>query len=257
MAQEALLEKENYKTSKNLEDRISLHDKYSTNKQGFTNFIISHYELEDGMRVLELGCGTGDMWMGRDELVSKCSRLVLSDFSEGMLETTKKNLADYENIEYEVIDIQDIPFEDDSFDVVMAHMMLYHVPDIAKGISEVRRVLKPGGTFYSATYGENGIMPYVCSLLKEYNIEQRLNTRFTIQNGRAQLEEFFDDVRFSEYEDSLAVTNVDDLVTYMYSLVSMTDIQGLPREDVKRVLESHMVDGVLNIPKEYGVFISR
>ena len=53
------------------------------------------------------------------------------------------------------------------------------------------------------------------------------------------------------------MTHIDDLVTYMYSLVSMTDIQGLPREDVKRVLESHMVNGVLNIPKEYGVFISR
>ena len=110
---------------------------------------------------------------------------------------TSKNLADYDNIEYEVIDIQDIPFEDNSFDVVMAHMMLYHVPDIAKGISEVRRVLKPGGIFYSATYGENGIMPYVSSLLKDYNIKQRLNTRFTIQNGEEQLRDFFDDVRFS------------------------------------------------------------
>ena len=77
--------------------------------------------------------------------------------SEGMLETAKATISGFSNVQHMVIDIQDIPFENDSFDVVIANMMLYHVPDLEKGLSEVRRVLKVGGTFYCATYGEHKI----------------------------------------------------------------------------------------------------
>ena len=78
--------KAQYKTAEKLDIRISIHSKYSTNKQGFGNWIASHYDIRDGMSVLELGCGTGDMWTGKQETIRRCSRLVLSDFSEGMLE---------------------------------------------------------------------------------------------------------------------------------------------------------------------------
>lgn len=48
-----------YATATNLQTRISIHDKYSTNKMGFGNWIFSNYKIDPGMRVLELGCGTG------------------------------------------------------------------------------------------------------------------------------------------------------------------------------------------------------
>jgi ubiquinone/menaquinone biosynthesis C-methylase UbiE len=132
--------KQQYATANNLSKRISIHDKYSTNKMGFGNWIVSNYRIDKGMKVLELGCGTGDMWKNRGCLISLCSKLTLSDFSEGMLATTKCNLGEYDNIEYKVIDIQEIPYEDETFDVVIANMMLYHVPDITKALTEVRRV---------------------------------------------------------------------------------------------------------------------
>ena len=58
-----------------------------------------------------------------------------------------------------------------------------------------------------------------------------------------------------DYEDSLAVTNVDDMLEYIYSLKNMSSIAKLGRETLKEVLTKEMVDGVLNIPKEYGMFI--
>ncbi len=77
--------KEQYANAENLNTRISIHQKYSTNKMGFGNWIFSNYKISQGMKVLELGCGTGDMWKGHEDLISRCDSLVLSDFSEGML----------------------------------------------------------------------------------------------------------------------------------------------------------------------------
>lgn len=248
--------KEQYGSSQNLSTRISVHSKYSTNRQGFGNWIVSHYRIGSGMKVLELGCGTGSMWAGRDDLIGKCSRLVLSDFSEGMLRKARETLREQKGIEYRIIDIQDIPYEEGDFDAVIANMMLYHVPDIRKGLGEVRRVLKDGGSFYCATYGENGIMEYLCGLFEKYGVENSPNHSFTLQNGKEQLSPFFSNITRYDYEDSLEVTDVEDMADYIFSLAGMSGLHSLPRETVVSVLREHMSDGVLRVPKEYGMFIS-
>ena len=179
-----------YKTSENLNTRISIHEKYSTNQQPFGDWIVSHYDLRPGMKILELGCGTGDMWKNHLPL-PEGTELLLTDFSEGMLEAAKQNIQ-AENVAFRQVDIQEIPFPDASFDIVIANMMLYHVPDLHKGLSEVRRVLKPGGVFYCATYGVHGIMEYITGLLKDQNVSGSIGTTFTLQNGARTLSQHFD-----------------------------------------------------------------
>lgn len=247
--------KKQYENKDNLGTRISIHDKYSTNKQGFGNWIVSNYEIENGAKILELGCGTGSMWKHHTDLIAKCEEVVLTDFSEGMLEGAKSNLENNSKITFKVVDIQDIPYEDNTFDIVIANMMLYHVPDIHKGLSEVKRVLKPNGKFYCATFGENGIITYVADLLKEFNVSSEMNTVFTLQNGKDTLEKYFDSVKRLEYKDSLKVTVIDDLVDYVYSLSSMTDIANVGRDSMKKIFEQNMIDGALEVPKEYGMFV--
>ena len=249
--------KEQYANASNLNTRISIHQKYSTNKMGFGNWIFSNYKITEGMKVLELGCGTGDMWKGHEDLMKTCSKLVLSDFSEGMLENAKANLGENANVEYRVIDIQDIPFEAESFDVVIANMMLYHVPDMARGLSEVCRVLKTGGAFYCATFGEHGIIEYLSKTLGTYGVEDNVNKNFTLQNGNELLAPFFSNVQRLNYEDSLAVTEIDDLVEYIYSLSSMTTLSTVPKKEIHDLLTKQMVEGVLSVPKEYGMFCCR
>lgn len=100
--------KQQYATENNLNTRISIHDKYSTNKMGFGNWIVSNYRIEKGSKVLEIGCGTADMWKNRESLIGDCSKLILSDFSEGMLAAAKNNIGNYDNVEYRIIDIQEI-----------------------------------------------------------------------------------------------------------------------------------------------------
>ena len=248
--------KKQYANAGNLSTRISIHDKYSTNKMGFGNWIFSNYRLEEGMHVLELGCGTGSMWKGREQMIASCEKLVLSDLSEGMLETARATVGEHANVEYRVIDICDIPYENSSFDAVIANMMLYHVPDLDKALSEVTRVLKPGGRFYCATYGVHGIVEYLATLLGQYGIEDNSNKNFTLQNGASLLGKHFPTVEKYDYEDSLAVTNIDDMVDYIYSLSSMTALASVPRDRIRAILTDHMQDGVLSVPKEYGMFVA-
>lgn len=248
--------KQQYAMANSLDTRILIHDKYSTNKLGFGNWIFSNYRIDKGAKVLELGCGTGYMWKNRESLICSCSKIILSDFSEGMVATTKDNIGSYDNIEYKVLDIQEIPYKDATFDIVIANMMLYHVPDIDKGLTEVRRVLKRGGRFYCATYGEHGIIEYLSKIFSTYGVEDNINKNFTLQNGYKILSKTFSKVEKKEYIDSLAVTNIDDMVDYIYSLSSMTSLNSVPKQEIKDILMKNTTDGVLNVPKEYGMFIS-
>ena len=249
--------KEQYKNADKLNTRISIHSKYSVNKTGFGNWIISHYDIKPGCRILELGCGTGDMWREHKELLEQAAEVVLTDFSEGMVETVNRALGGIPNLSCQVADIQKIPFGDDSFDIVIANMMLYHVPQLEKGLSEVKRVLKDNGTFYCATYGENGIVAYISGLLQDLGVKDKLNRSFTLQNGSEQLGRFFRSVRRLDYEDALEVTNIEDMLDYVYSLSSMTNIERIERETLRQRLEAKVENGVLHVPKEYGMFVCK
>jgi len=246
-----------YQTEKNLNTRISIHEKYSTNKQPFGDWIMSHYEIRPGHRILELGCGTGAMWKGKLSLLDGGSHLTLTDFSAGMLEAAKKNIEPSSFVDLKVVDIQDIPYEDDSFDVVIANMMLYHVPDLQKGLSEVRRVLKPGGAFYCATYGEHGIMEFINDTLKEYQISGSIGKTFTLQNAGGSLGKHFSRVEKLTREDGLAITHIPDLVDYVLSMSSLSGSESASAELLLQAFEKKSVDGTLYVPKEYGMFICR
>ena len=67
-----------YGTADKLNTRISIHAKYSVNKQGFGNWITEHYRFPEHASVLELGCGTGDMWKGKSEIIARCGAPIFS-----------------------------------------------------------------------------------------------------------------------------------------------------------------------------------
>ena len=75
-----------YGDTSKLDIRIALHQRYSTNQQPFGDWIMEHYHIQPGMRVLELGCGTGNMWKQADRWLPQDAMLTLTDFSEGMVE---------------------------------------------------------------------------------------------------------------------------------------------------------------------------
>lgn len=243
--------RDQYINSDRLETRISIHEKYSRNKQPFGEWIVSHYALRPGEKVLEVGCGTGSMWKGVT-LPDNCN-VTLTDLSAGMLDTARSNTG-HLAADYALCDVMALPYPDQTFDVVIANMMLYHVPDIDRALQEIRRVLKPGGRFFAATTGEHGAVESVLGML---NLTCTANHRFTLQKGTAMLKKHFHDIRIMRRDDALDITNLDDLIIYLRSMQGMTILADIPDETLLKAFSAQMTDGVLSLPKEYGLFVCK
>ena len=248
---------EQYAKQDNLDIRVKLHKKYSKNKLGFNNWIFSNYQITDEINVLELGCGTGELWKSNLDSINKMKQLVITDFSSDMVETTRAVIGNRDNVNYEIMDIQNVSFEKETFDIVIANMLLHHVNDIHKALSEVNRVLKTGGIFYCATFGENGVVDYLASLFKDEVNQDLENKTFTLQNGKRYLSRYFNSVETLLYDDELQVTCIDDLVRYIQSFKGISEIGSLEEGIIRKRLEREFNNGVLIIPKEYGMFIAR
>jgi SAM-dependent methyltransferase len=95
-------------------------------------------------RVLEVGCGWGELaeWIGR----ATGAEVIAVDLSSRMVD-----LARERGVDSRLGDVQDLQFDDGEFDVAVAAWMLYHVPDLAAGIAELARVLRPGGRLVAIT----------------------------------------------------------------------------------------------------------
>lgn len=101
-------------------------------------------------RSLEIGCGTGyfTLNMLQDGVVREA---VASDISPGMLDALQAN-ARRIGVEVQTVacDAEALPFDDDSFDLVLGHAVLHHIPHLDRAFGEFRRVLRPGGQFFFA-----------------------------------------------------------------------------------------------------------
>ena len=94
-----------------------------------------------GKKVLDVGCGTGRI-LGELKLFG--AKITACDISSEMLAIAKRKYPEIEAVE---ADIEEMPFEDDTFDVVVATFVIVHLGDLELAFREVYRVLKEGGIF--------------------------------------------------------------------------------------------------------------
>ena len=133
-------------------------------------------------RVLEVGPGTG--WLAERVQAELGAEVVAVDISERMVALTRAR-----GVEALVGDVQELPFEDESFDCCVAAWMLYHVPNVARGISELARVLRPGGRLVAVTNGDDH-----WEGLRELVGYEWGETPFSAENGEELLRRRFDRV---------------------------------------------------------------
>ena len=233
------LVKSQYKDSSNLDARITLHQKFSTNPQGWPNWVFDQLlQLPDNANIMELGCGSGVLWKETSQRIPAGWTITLSDLSDGMLDSAWRNLViTGRSFKFERIDAQSIPYADGTFDAVIANHMLYHVPDRRRALKEVRRVLKDEGILFASTLGKNH-MREMWDLLERVGSVKRymVTSAFTLENGKEQVQEFFPHVELSHYPDNLRVTDVSAMMAYIRSMASTAEFQ----EDAFRLIEREL-----------------
>ena len=102
-------------------------------------------QLEPGLRVLDVGSGTGIAAEGAAAIVGASGHITATDISPAMLEQARQRLGNLANFAFSVEDAQAMSFLDASFDRVICNMAVMYFSDPARGLAEMRRVLRPGG----------------------------------------------------------------------------------------------------------------
>jgi ubiquinone/menaquinone biosynthesis C-methylase UbiE len=253
------LKADQYKDSSNLDARAAIHQLFSTNSYGWFNWVFDTLlKLPADAKILELGCGPAYMWKECASRVPSTWDITLSDLSSGMLDSAWRNLVvTGRNYKFKEIDAQGIPFEDKTFDAIIANHMLYHVPDRPKAIAEIKRVLKTGGHFFATTVGDNHLQEITnwFWMIHKSDVWDSFSNLFTLENGPDQLKPFFPNVTVSRYKDNLLVTELEPLVAYLRSGVRAGELS----EDEFAKLESDLKKelkekGKIFIQKDSGMF---
>jgi len=158
-------------------------------------------------RVLDVGCGPGwaSAWI-QGELGAD---VVALDQSERMVELAREH-----SVDARVGDVNELPFEDGSFDVALAAWMLYHVPDLDSGLSELARVLHPGGRLVAVTNARDSLHELWALLDAE-----RPAYNFHSDNGAEILRRHFPRVEAREAAGTVTFADRDAAQRYVDSLV--------------------------------------
>lgn len=255
-----------YRDASNLNVRASLHARFGINQYPWFRWVFDQLlgVAPEHARVLEVGAGPGGLWRENLDRLPAGWRVTLTDLSEGMVAQQRASIS-APAFDFAQADIEALPFADASFDLAVANHMLYHVPNRSKALTELRRVIRPGGALIAATNGETNMRELddlIFSVAPEAaSAEWRASFRhpFTLENGSDQLSPYFDAIEMRRYEDGLDVTDAEALVAYIRSIdvpefhVPAT-VAGLEARAHEVIAQG---GGVFHITKSVGLFLAR
>ena len=252
-----------YKDAGNLNARIELHARFSTNGYSWHRWVFDHLDVPPDSCLLDLGCGAGRMWIENRERLSPGWTMYLADVSMGMLREAQQSLAGISQVRaWLVADVQRVPLRAGRFDCVLANHMLYHVGDRARALREIARLLVPGGLLIASTVGDNHIKE-IDEQLRAVGVSAEFLGRassalFTLENGAPQLREAFREVTGHRYSDALEVTDVGPLMAYIASMKCGPQLTAAAVDQIRARFGAEIErQGAARITKVSGLFVAR
>ena len=152
-------------------------------------------QIQAGDTVLDLGSGAGnDCFVARAE-TGATGKVIGVDFTPKMIQLARQNAEKrgYNNVEFRLGDIEDLPVSDDTVDVVVSNCVLNLVPDKAKVFSEIKRVLQPGGHFSISDIVLRGTLPP--------KLQEAAELYAGCVSGALQMDEYLDHIRQAGFEN--------------------------------------------------------
>jgi SAM-dependent methyltransferase len=165
-------------------------------------------------RILEVGCGWGELaeWLARETR----AEVVATDLSPRMVE-----LARERGVDARLADVQDLPFGDGEFDVVVAAWMLYHVPDLDRALSQLARVLRPGGRLVAVTNARFHLME-----LRDLVGSGPSTLSFARETGEELLAPHFAQIRREDIDGHIEFADRAEVEEYVRASISMSPFVG-------------------------------
>ena len=256
----AFLATHQYADSRNLGNRSSLHDRYSSAAEPFRVWEARLVDWSDGIEVLEVGAGPGQFWTSG--MVPRSAHVTVSDLSPGMVREAVARVTEegYASTSGLVCDALALPCADAQYDMVVANHMLYHVPDPAAALAEFRRVLRPGGTALIATNAP-GHMRQLSEVITDVygSSSSILNSVFGIDNGELMLRDHFTAIVWHSFVNPLMVNDVGALVAYASSLPPVSTGAPDQLQELRRAFEARLSadGGQFRIDTRAGAFVCR
>jgi ubiquinone/menaquinone biosynthesis C-methylase UbiE len=252
-----------YRTSSNLEARINLHRRFSTNAYSWQRWVFDRLPLVDSACILEVGCGPGGLWRENLDRLPGGTKVVLADLSLGMAGSARQVLSGRSEFHFTNLDVQALPFPNHTFDLVIANHMLYHVPDLPRAVGELARMLKPGGTLCAATNGERHMLELRQAIDKfkpgYLELSQQFH-RYNLQSASQIIDGPFMDVEVRRYPNDLVVTEIEPLQAYILSMIGIyfDEDEGEPLARLLRYLDDCIREkGYFFIGIDAGVVLAR
>ena len=259
---QAYLRHVQYRDSSRLAARASLHVKYGTARVAWFPWVATQIAWPVGARVLEVGCGAGWLWAEASAHLPSGLYLTLTDLSPGMVAEAVARvggLGRHRRVDGRIADAQALPFAADSFDVVVANHMLYHVPDPRVAVAELARVLRSDGVLMAGTVGATHLreLDEICTEVFDQPRISATVANFGVEVGEPMLRGCFVEVEWRHYEDWLDCTDPDDVLAFLASTPPVEDASHQDRRRVAEAVHRRFAagGGRMRVSKETGVFV--
>lgn len=260
-----------YATDDKLRVRQQTHEQYTVPRVDFMAWVLDRIAWRGDEWVLDVGAGQGGYFAATAARIPQ-GRLVAGDLSFGMV----RQQADCAVPGWHAnLDAQALPFPADTFDVVLANHMLYHVPDLDRALADIRRVLKPEGVLVAATNSIHN-MPELATLRRRAllvltNFANRgvldvpdISERFSLENALPALGRHFYAVARYDLPSRLEFARPEPLLDYLDSLRDLREADlpaGITWERFMEVVRQQVLRlmgyaGRMTVKKLAGVLVA-